>query len=79
MLKKSDNSFFKADSAITLIYNILCSIAFLHEANVLHRDIKPANLLVDKNLDVKITDFGYSRSAPSPITHSRFTTTSMRE
>ena len=64
---------------IKIIYNTLCSIAFLQEANVLHRDIKPANLLIDQNYDVKICDFGLSRSAPSGITDSKFTSTRMRE
>ena len=49
---------------IKIIYNTLCSIAFLQEANVLHRDIKPGNLLIDQNYDVKICDFGMARSLP---------------
>lgn len=36
----------------------------LHENGVLHRDLKPGNLLVSKNCDVKITDFGLSRYIP---------------
>lgn len=31
---------------------------------MLHRDLKPGNLLVSKNCDVKITDFGLSRYIP---------------
>jgi len=79
MLNKKDNSFFSDECMIKIIYNTLCSIAFLQEANVLHRDIKPANLLIDENYDVKICDFGLSRSAPNGITDSAFTSTRIRE
>ena len=37
---------------------MLCSLQFMHSAGVIHRDIKPANFLVDKDLNVKLADFG---------------------
>jgi serine/threonine protein kinase len=35
------------EHVITILYNTLCAMKFLHSANVIHRDIKPANLLID--------------------------------
>lgn len=46
------------------MYQVLCGAMTLHENGVLHRDLKPGNLLVSKNCDVKITDFGLSRYIP---------------
>jgi len=40
---------------------VLCSLKFLHEAKVIHRDIKPDNILLDKNFNVKLCDFGLAR------------------
>jgi eukaryotic-like serine/threonine-protein kinase len=37
-----------------------------HAAGVVHRDLKPANIMVDKNDDAMIMDFGIARSAGSP-------------
>lgn len=42
-------------------YQILRGLLYLHSANVLHRDLKPANILVNKNCDLKICDFGLAR------------------
>ena len=53
------------DHLIHLLYNMLCSLNFMHSANIVHRDIKPANLLVDQECKVKICDFGLARSLPS--------------
>lgn len=43
-----------------------------HERNIVHRDIKPENiLLADKNLSVKLADFGLAKI----IGEESFTTT----
>ena len=47
---------------VVILYNILCGINFLHSANIMHRDIKPANILIDNQCQIKICDFGMSRS-----------------
>lgn len=43
------------------LHQILRGLVYLHGANVVHRDIKPSNLLVNKNCDLKICDFGLAR------------------
>ena len=43
------------------IYQILRGLKAVHSAKVLHRDLKPNNLLVNKNCDLKICDFGLAR------------------
>jgi mitogen-activated protein kinase 1/3 len=55
---------FSEQHMISMIYSMLCSMNFMHSANIIHRDIKPANLLVDANCHVKVCDFGLSRSQP---------------
>jgi mitogen-activated protein kinase 1/3 len=35
------------DHVITIMYNLLCSLNFLHSCNIMHRDLKPANILID--------------------------------
>lgn len=32
---------------ITILYNSLCALHFIHSANIIHRDLKPANMLID--------------------------------
>ncbi|CAE7528699.1 NTF4, partial [Symbiodinium pilosum] len=43
------------------LHQILRGLAYLHSAHIVHRDIKPSNLLVNKNCDLKICDFGLAR------------------
>ena len=57
------------DKLLTIMYNSLCSLNFLHQSNVIHRDIKPANFLIELNNDVKICDFGLSRTMPKKNEH----------
>ena len=44
------------------LYQILRGVHAIHTAHVLHRDLKPGNLLVNKNCDLKICDFGLARA-----------------
>ena len=47
---------------ITIIYNILKSMSFVHSNGIMHRDIKPANLLISAKNEIRICDFGLSRA-----------------
>lgn len=40
---------------------ILDSIAYMHTKGVIHRDLKPENVLLDRDMHVKITDFGTAK------------------
>lgn len=41
-------------------HQLISGIEYCHTNSVVHRDIKPENLLLDKNYDLKICDFGLS-------------------
>lgn len=67
LIKKGDLRLINNEQMLVkTIYNSLCAIGFLHEANVMHRDVKCSNLLIDKHCNVKISDFGLARTIPQP-------------
>ena len=37
---------------ITITYNILCALNFMHSANLMHRDIKPENILLREDCTI---------------------------
>jgi len=41
-----------------LMRKVALAVHFLHEKGVLHRDLKPANILVDRDREPKLLDFG---------------------
>jgi mitogen-activated protein kinase 1/3 len=46
------------------IYQLIAGVNYLHSANVIHRDLKPQNILVNKDCQIKICDFGLGRGLP---------------
>lgn len=44
-----------------IMYNLLCSLNYIHSAGLMHRDIKPANVLIDDQCQITVCDFGLAR------------------
>ena len=47
------------------MFQLLKGVNYLHQHNVIHRDLKPGNLLVTRNCELRITDFGLARLKPT--------------
>lgn len=45
-----------------IMYQLFRSLKFMHTGGLLHRDIKPSNLLLNSDSQLKVCDFGLSRS-----------------
>ena len=56
------------------VLNIVSSVAealgYAHDRQVVHRDIKPANIMLMKNDQVRVADFGIARVISSSKTHT---------
>ncbi|MED1469578.1 Stk1 family PASTA domain-containing Ser/Thr kinase [Bacillus salipaludis] len=46
------------EEAIDIMKQLTSAISHAHQNHIIHRDIKPHNILIDRNGNVKITDFG---------------------
>lgn len=57
------------DKAIDFSIQIAAGLEAAHESHIIHRDIKPQNIIVAKNGNIKVTDFGIAKAAsPNTLT-----------
>jgi beta-lactam-binding protein with PASTA domain/tRNA A-37 threonylcarbamoyl transferase component Bud32 len=49
------------ERAIDIAIDVCRALEAAHAQGVIHRDIKPGNIMLDRNGDVKVTDFGIAR------------------
>ncbi len=55
---------FEVKKSVEFTAKIAEAIGCAHEANLIHRDLKPANILINKNEEPVIADFGLSLHKP---------------
>ncbi len=58
------------DDALNIAIQAASGLHYAHQHGIVHRDIKPANIMLLKNNQVKICDFGIARLA-SPLLRTR--------
>src|SRR5262252_8560386 len=56
------NGRLSVQSALELALAVANGLAFAHDHGLVHRDVKPQNVLLSREGEVKVTDFGIARS-----------------
>lgn len=65
----------KQYDAVKIINDVLDGIGYAHTNNIIHRDLNPSNLLIDKEGNIRIMDFGIAILAGTETTSAEVTGT----
>jgi len=64
MILKDANAF-EMREGLKLLYQVASGMTAAHEQGVVHRDLKPSNILIDKDGQLKVVDFGIASAGAS--------------
>ncbi|KAF2668868.1 Pkinase-domain-containing protein [Microthyrium microscopicum] len=56
------NRYLKDNAARRLFAQLISGVGYLHKKGIVHRDLKLENLLLDRNRNIIITDFGFANT-----------------
>ncbi len=66
LLDHVNNKPLNLDEILGIIIPITSALAYAHKNGILHRDIKPENIMISKNGDPKLMDFGLAKALDRP-------------
>lgn len=55
---RADKTFMEAEDALHIIRDVCRALDYVHDKGVIHRDVKPSNILLDKDGQAYLSDFG---------------------
>lgn len=49
------------DNILSIMQQLISALSEAHKQGVIHRDLKPENIIIDKNINLKLVDFGIAK------------------
>ncbi len=67
-LHTKHDSLLPVNKIVEIVFKCCKALDYAHRHGVIHRDIKPANILLSKDTDIKISDFGAALTSAAETT-----------